>query len=412
MKVKKSLDSDCLALEGGQPIVDYTYSTWPAYSHDEINAVQEVLRSGKVNYWTGNIGQQFQQAFANFCGLNYAVAVSNGTVALELALGALGIGPGDEVIVTSRTFIASVSSICLCGAKPVFADVNRNSQNITADSIQACITSRTRAVMLVHLAGWPCDMEPILKLASDKNLKVIEDCAQSHGARYKNKLVGSFGDVAAFSFCQDKIISTGGEGGMLVTNDESIWQYAWMYKDHGKSIECAEGNKQTSNGLYRWVHDSFGTNFRMTEMQAAIGLIQLQKLDEWVIKRQEHANMLNLCFSKIPALRITEPERHVEHAYYKYYAFIKPEMLKSEWNRDKIIQAINAEGVPCFAGSCSEVYKEKAFVNAGLAPPESLVVAKELGETSLMFNVHPTIKNHEIQDVCAAVEKVFEYASA
>ena len=406
-----STKADQLAIDGAKPAVDYNFPSWPCYSQNEINAVRDVLISGRVNYWTGGLGKKFEQSFASYLGVNYSVAVSNGSVALELALNALGIGEGDEVIVTPRTFVASASSICLAGAKPVFADVDQNSQNITVDSIKSCITSNTKAILLVHLAGWPCELEPILELAKKNNLKIIEDCAQAHGARYKNKPVGSYGDVACFSFCQDKIMSTGGEGGMLVTNDESIWQHAWKYKDHGKCIEKSDSDLMQSAGLYKWVHDSFGSNYRMTEMQAAIGLIQLGKLDEWVERRQEHAKMLNLCFSKIPTLRTTQPDEDIGHAYYKYYVFVRPEKLKSEWNRDKIIQAIIAEGVPCFAGSCSEIYKEKAFINAGLAPKNQLPIAKELGENSLMFNVHPTLNTKEINDVCTVVHKVFRHAS-
>ncbi len=400
-----------LAIEGGECVVNSELPVWPSYEQDEVDAVQNVLQSGRVNYWTGDLGQKFEQQFATYFGVNYAVALANGSVALELALEVLNIGAGDEVIVTPRTFIATVSSICLKGATPVFADVDLNTQNITANAIQTCITPRTKAIMLVHLAGWPCDMQSIIEVAKDNDLKLIEDCAQAHGAKYNDKYVGSFGDVATFSFCQDKIMTTGGEGGMFVTNNESTWRKAWMYKDHGKHYESMMQRSVNDKSKFQWVHNSFGSNLRMTEMQAAIGLLQLNKLDAWLEQRRKNADILTNCFAKVPALRITKPGNNIAHAYYKYYAFIRPPKLKPGWSRDKIIQAINAEGVPCYMGSCSEVYKEKAFVDAGLKPVPALINAEELGNTSIMFNIHPTLESSDIEKVCAVVEKVFYYAS-
>lgn len=400
-----------LAIEGGEAVVNSEFPVWPSYAQDELDAVQKVLQSGRVNYWTGDLGEKFEQQFAAYFGVKYGVALSNGSVALELALDVLNIGVGDEVIVTSRTFIATVSSICLKGATPVFADVDLNTQNISAGSIQACITPKTKAILLVHLAGWPCEMQPIMEVATKNNLRLIEDCAQAHGAKYKGSYVGSFGDVATFSFCQDKIMTTGGEGGMLVTNNETLWRKAWAFKDHGKDYESTKKRKLTDKSKFQWVHDSFGSNFRMTEMQAAIGLLQLDKLDLWLEKRRKNANILARCFTNITGLRVTQPSDNVIHAYYKYYTFIRPNKLKSSWDRGKVIQAINAEGVPCFMGSCSEVYKEKALVDAGLKPKFELKNAKELGATSIMFNTHPTLSSSDIENVCAAVEKVFHYAS-
>lgn len=262
---------------------------WPYYSADEINAVNAVLCSGKVNYWTGEECRQFEKEFASFCNCSYAIALANGTVALELALRALDIGSGDEVVVPSRTFVATASSVVNCGARPVFADVDRHSQNITADTIQKVLSSNTKAIIPVHLAGWPCDMDTILELAAKYKLKVIEDCAQAHGATYKGRPVGSLGDVAAFSFCQDKIISTGGEGGMLVTNNQDIWNKAWSFKDHGKSYDAIYN--QTHPPGFRWLHRSFGSNLRMTEMQAAIGRMQLRKLPQWHKQRNLNAEV-------------------------------------------------------------------------------------------------------------------------
>lgn len=382
------------------------FAPWPCFTAEETVVVQQVLLSNKVNYWTGTEGREFEKEFAAFCGADHAIALANGTVALELALYALGIGPGDEVITSCRTFIASASCIVMRGATPVIADVDPISQNITADSIRPLITPRTKAVITVHLAGWPCNMDPIIELAREHGIKVIEDCAQCHGATYKGRPVGSMGDAAAFSFCQDKIMTTGGEGGMLTTSDETVWRKAWEYKDHGKNYDAVY-NRQHPPG-FRWLHESFGTNWRMTEMQSAIGRVQLRKLPEWTLRRQRNADILTQSFNKIPALRVTLPPSDVKHAYYKYYVFVRPEYLKAGWSRDRIMDAIVEEGIPCFSGSCSEIYLEKAF--DGLRPTERLPTARELGETSLMFLVHPTLGENDMLETCKAVEKVMVVA--
>jgi dTDP-4-amino-4,6-dideoxygalactose transaminase len=385
-----------------------TFSPWPYFAPDEIEAAAAVLRSGNVNYWTGEEGRLFEKEFANFTGCKHAIAVANGTVALENALRALGIGPGDEVITTSRTFIASASCAVAVGAQPVMADVDRDSQNITADSIRKVLSSRTKAIVPVHLGGWPCEMDPILELAAEHGLKVVEDCAQAHGATYKDRPVGSMGDVAAFSFCQDKIMTTAGEGGMVTTNSDDLWEKMWAYKDHGKSYDAVY-RKQHAPG-YRWLHESFGTNWRMTEVQSAIGRVVLRKISHWLSIRRKHAQSLSDCFAQLPGLRVTNPPAHVQHSYYKYYVFVRPEQLRPGWSRDRIVEAINAEGVPCFTGSCSEIYLEKAFP-ADWRPKDPLPVAHELGETSLMFLVHPTLSDEAIHATCATVKNVMRVAA-
>ncbi|MBE9530865.1 MAG: DegT/DnrJ/EryC1/StrS aminotransferase family protein [Proteobacteria bacterium] len=384
------------------------FPSWPYFGDYEIEAVEQVLRSGKVNQWTGSEVTSFEKECADFVGVKYAVALTNGSVALELALEALGIGVGDEVIVTCYTFIASASAVVMRAAVPVMADIDPGSLNISADTVRAVISSRTRAIIAVHLAGMPCDMYPLLKLAKEYDLKVIEDCAQAHGATYKGRAVGSLGDAAAFSFCQDKIMTTGGEGGLLTTNDKAIWEKAWAYKDHGKSYDSVYHKKHPSG--FCWLHDSFGTNWRMTEMQAAIGRVQLRKLPEWTAIRQRNAAMLTEGFAKIPALRVLEVPEEFSPAYYKYYVFVRPEKLRDGWDRDRIMNAIVAEGIPCFSGSCSEIYLEKAFVKAGIGPGRRLPAARKSGETSMMFLVHPTLGADEMRDTCRAVEKVMRKA--
>jgi dTDP-4-amino-4,6-dideoxygalactose transaminase len=386
------------------------FSPWPRFTDEEVEAVSTVLRSNRVNYWTGQECVEFEKAFAAWCGASHAISVANGTVALELALKGLGIGPGDEVVVTPRTFIASVSSIVAVGAVPVFADVDRDSQNITADSIATVLTPQTRAVICVHLAGWPCDMDPIMELANKHDLFVIEDCAQAHGAVYKGRMVGSLGHVSAWSFCQDKIMTTGGEGGMVVTNEASLWKRMWSYKDHGKNWD-AVSSPATNGTSFRLVHDSFGTNWRMTEMQAAIGRIQLARMESWHRARQDNAIKILQAARVTQGLRVPTVPGDIEHAWYKCYVFVEQEELSGKWDRSRIIEEITRRGVPCYSGSCPEVYREKAFEGTGWIPAGRLPVAKELGETSIMFLVHPTLTGEEIDKTCSVIGEVMEMAS-
>jgi dTDP-4-amino-4,6-dideoxygalactose transaminase len=382
-------------------------SPWPKYEQDEIAAVIKVLESGKVNYWTGTECQEFEKEFAAYHGVKHAVALANGTLALELALRVLGVGHGDEVIVTPRSFFASASCAVQVGAKPVFADVDPDSQNITAETIEEKISSRTKAIIPVHLAGWPCDMPSLMELAAKHSLMVVEDCAQAHGARISGRPVGSFGNAAAFSFCQDKIMSTAGEGGMLLTNDSNAWQEAWEFRDHGKSMDRVLADDHPLG--FRWLHQSFGSNWRLTEIQGAIGRIQLKKLDPWVARRNENAQRLIDGLHDIPALRIPRPPARITHANYKFYAFVVPGQLRPDWTRDKILAAIDAEGVPGWSGSCPEIYREEAFERHDYPV---LPIAHELGQTSIMLPVHPTLRDSEIDDMIQVVRKVISMAAA
>lgn len=388
--------------------VDQTFPKWPQFSEDEIAAVASVLHSGQVNYWTGQEGRSFEREYAEALGRDRAIALMNGTVALELSLRMLGIGPGDEVVVTPRSFIASASCVALLGARPVFADIDPVSGNLTAQTIERALTPRTRAVLLVHLAGWPCEMDDILALAEQRRLIVIEDCAQAHGATYKGKEIGSFGYAAAFSFCQDKIITTGGEGGLLATDDEEMWSRAWAFKDHGKSFDAVY--KPNHPPGFRWLHESIGTNWRMTEAQAAIGRLQLRKLPEWSAKRRANAALLAQSLSDAPALRIPQPPEHVRHAYYRFYAHLELDRLKSGWDRDRIVAEVNELGVPCFSGSCCEIYREKAFERYDLVPEQPLPVAGQFALNSIALLVHPTLEAHHIERMSAALRTVLRQA--
>ncbi|WP_180176274.1 MULTISPECIES: DegT/DnrJ/EryC1/StrS aminotransferase family protein [unclassified Acinetobacter] len=385
-------------------MLNSAFEPWPSFTQAEADAVSKVLLSNKVNYWTGQECREFEKEFAQFAGTDYAVAVANGTVALDLALKALGIGQGDDVIVTSRTFLASASSIVTAGANPVFADVELDSQNISRRSIEAVLTPNTKAIICVHLAGWMCDMDPIMQLAEEKGLYVIEDCAQAHGAMYKGKSAGSIGHIGAWSFCQDKIMTTGGEGGMVTTNDEALWKRMWSYKDHGKNFDSIY-NKQHPPG-FRWLHDSFGTNWRMMEMQAVIGRLQLKQMPEWTAKRLENMHKIQSAFANSPYFTVAQPSSDYVHAAYKCYVQVNTDALPEGWSRDRIMAEINALGVPCFSGSCSEVYLEKAFEHTPWRPEQRLHNAQALGESSLMFLVHPTLSEQSMQKTITAIQTV------
>lgn len=393
-----------------KPVRTKPLAPWPFFEKDEIDSVTAVLTSGKVNYWTGNYVKQFENDFAKYHGIKHGLALANGTLTLELALWGLGIGDGDEVISTCRTFIASSSCIVRVGATPIIADIDRDSQNMTAETIAPHITKKTKAIIVVHLAGWPCDMESIMALADKHNIPVIEDCAQAHGAKIKGRLVGSFGLMSSFSFCQDKIMTTGGEGGMLLLNDTEMYEKLWAFKDHGKSYEAVYRKSHPPG--FRWVHESFGTNYRMTEMQGVIGLRQLEKLSAWIEKRNQLAHTIIEGIKDTRGLRLPIPAKDVTHAYYKLYFFVNPNELAAGWTRDKIIEAINAEGIPCMVGSCSEIYLEKAFTKSHLGPKHRYQTAQELGDTSVMFMVHPTLDIDYAKDVVAAVKKVMARATS
>tara|TARA_B100001093_G_scaffold519111_1_gene606512 strand:- start:2902 stop:4047 length:1146 start_codon:yes stop_codon:yes gene_type:complete len=374
------------------------FSPWPSYTEEEAQAVQEILLSNKVNYWTGDNGRMFEKEFSEFVGCNYSVAVANGTLALDLSLKALGISDQDEVIVTARTYLASVTSIVNSGARPIFADIDLDSQNITAETIEKLITTKTKAIMCVHLAGWPCEMDDIIDLAKTFNLFVIEDCSQAHGARYKGKSVGSLGDIGCWSFCQDKIITTGGEGGMVTTNSKELWSKMWSYKDHGKDWDTVYKKKHKLG--FKWVHETFGTNWRITEMQSVIGRIQLKRMHKWHENRIKYANQIWSVAASCASLRVPKLPDHIEHAAYKCYVF------SGKQERQKLLNDFISNGIPCSEGACPEVYLEKAFENSGLRPTNRLPNSKLLGETSLSFLCHPTLTQEEVNLTCDKIKSL------
>jgi len=383
-------------------------ASWPHFASDQIDVATRVLASGKVNTWTGEETKTFEHEFAAWCGSSHAIAMANGSLALSAAYLAIGLGQGDELITTPRTFIATASSAVLLGAQPVFADVDPESGAISASTIAPLITPRTKAIAVVHLGGWPAEMPAICDLARAHGIAVIEDCAQAHGARIKGQSVGSFGDMAAWSFCQDKILTTAGEGGMVSTSRPELWDAMWAFKDHGKTHEAVFGREHPPG--FRWLHERFGSNFRLTELQSAIGRIQLQRLPEWTAIRTRNALLLAEALGGLPAVRVPLPPEDLTHAWYKFYAFVQPDSLADGWSRDRILSEIAALGYPALSGSCSEIYLEKCFQDAGLAPAERLPVARELGETSLMFLVHPTITPDQMAGYAEAVRSVVKRA--
>jgi dTDP-4-amino-4,6-dideoxygalactose transaminase len=379
---------------------------WPVYETDEIEAVVEVLRSGRVNQWTGDRVFAFEAEVAKVFGMAHAVAVANGSLALELALKALEIGPGDEVIVTPRSFMASATAVDIVGATPVFADIDPDNQGLTADTIAARITSRTKAVIPVHLSGWPCEMEPIMALARRHGIVVVEDCAQSPGALIDGRPAGTFGDAAAFSFCQDKIISTGGEGGLVAFTERRPYLFARSYKDHGKNFETMQ--RVDFPVGYRWIHDGIGTNWRMTEMQAAIGLCQLKKLPQWLAARARNAKDIGVGLRAFPSIHMPEPRAGIRHAYYRLGCRVVPKHLRPGWDRDRLLASLSDCGIGCSVGSCPEIYLEGAYAGRSFQRCET---ARAVGETVLLFAVHPTIGDSYLDSCRRTINRILTEAT-
>ena len=394
--------------------------TWPVFDEATVEKVSQILRSGRVNYWTGDEGRKFEAEFAAFTETKHCIACANGSVALDLCLQALGIGSAyggtilDEVIVTPRSFIASAAAIIRAGARAVFADVDPVSQNITPRTVRPRINDNTRAIICVHLAGWPCDMEGFRKLTDTRNIALIEDCAQAHGAKFQGKPVGRLGDIAAWSFCQDKIMTTGGEGGAVTTQDDTLASKIWALKDHGKS-KALLFQKTASSGAFRYVHEQIGGNARMTEIQAAIGRHQLSLISEWNSKRIQNASAIEQALSEFAGpdgpIRLTPFDRSdgSGHAYYKYYAFLRPENLRLGYSRKALAAAFAEKGIAMQAGICPEIYREAAFQKHYDGP--RLPIAKLLGDTSIMFQVHPTLSAEDMDYLTSEIRTIFSQST-
>jgi len=388
------------------------------YTSKQIKKVSIVLKMNKTNYWTGNECKKFEKEFSNYHGNKYSVAVSNGSVALEIALKALNLKKTDKVIVTPRSFIISASCVLNLGLKPIFADVDDNG-NLSIEGIKLAYNKNVKAIILVHLNGLSCDMDPILNFAKKNKIYLIEDCSQAHGAVYKNKKVGSFGDISTWSFCQDKIISTGGEGGMISTNNKKLWLKCWSLKDHGKNYQSVFHKKHKTG--FRWLHDDLGSNYRMTEMQAAIGREQLKLLDQQIKKRnfiaKLYLNELKDFYQKYNILKkpdfkcetcpLKDSEKKCNkcvHSFYRLNLFIN----KKKINLTKLIEKINNNNIKCNIGSCPEIYREKIFKKLKIYPKKRLQNAKLLGEISIMFPINPYKKIKKVKEETKVIGKILK----
>lgn len=385
------------------------YAPWPVFDDEQVDAVSRVLRSGRVNYWTGDEGRSFEAEFAEQVGIEHAVFVANGTVGLEAALQALALRPGSHVVTTPRTFIATSSSIVRTGLVPVFADVDPESGNITAGTIEAALTPETTAVSVVHLGGWPADMPAIRRLCDERGLALIEDCSQAHGAKLGDRHVGTFADISVWSFCQDKIITTGGEGGMVATDDHDLWQRVWSIKDHGKSWAAVYEREHPPG--FRWLHESFGSNFRGTEVQAAIGRIQYRRLDDWRADRTRNAIALADLLAGVPAVTVPMPDASATHAYYRQYAYLDVDRLAPGWTRDRVLGEVSRrQPIPVLTGSCSEIYREVAFETAAWLAQRPLLQAEAMSERGVAFLVHPGLTLDDMAQQAGALADVLSEA--
>ena len=389
---------------------------YPYFDRYSLEKVKKVLESGRVNYWTGNECKDFEKEFSNYHKVRYSLSVSNGSVALEMALKALNLKKRDSVIVTPRSFVISASCVINLGLKPIFADVDDNG-NLSIEGIKKAYNKNVKAIIVVHLNGLSCDLDPIIKFVKKNKIFLIEDCSQAHGATYKGKKVGSFGNISTWSFCQDKIISTGGEGGMISTNNRKLWLKLWSLKDHGKNFKSVFYKKHKTG--FRWLHDDFGSNYRMTEMQAAIGRQQLKSLDEQIKKRNLIADLyfkglkdyyLKYDILKKPDLKIqnysskqdTRYYRQHIHAFYRLNLFINKNKIK----QNKLIQQLQKNKIDCGVGSCPEIYREKIFRKLKLYPKKRLLKAKLLGETSIMFPINPYKALTKIKSEINSIKKI------
>lgn len=382
-------------------------SSWPSHGRDEILAVTQVLQSGRVNALVhGEQNRAFEKEFAAYIGMPHAIAVSNGTVSIEMALRAFGIGAGDEVIIPARSFFATASAVVAVGANPVFADVVIETQNIDPDSVRRMISEKTKAVICVHLAGLPCDMRALTAICEEHDLFLIEDCAQAHGAVYDNRMIGSFGDASSFSFCTDKIMSTGGEGGMILFADKAAWSKAWAIKDHGKLPPEEMPQNIAPAGEFRYVHQSFGTNFRMTEMQAAIGRVQLKKLPKWLAQRRANAQCLSEAITDIPGVIVDKIPNHIQSARYKYYIRVDEKELPGNKSRSDIIAGLLGLGIQCGSGSCPDMSREIAFQGREPRRDGNLENAHKLGASTIMFPVDHLFSEDDMLVIASALRKV------
>ena len=360
---------------------------WPNFSKDLVSKVGKILSSGKINYTNGQYGKKFEKEFSKFVGNKYSIAICNGTAALEVAIKSLKLPKNSEIIVTARSFFASAACIVNTGHIPIFADIDLLTQNISIHDIKKKISKKTKAIICVHLAGIPCNMHDIKKLGNKNKIKIIEDCAQAHGASLDNKQVGSFGDVSTWSFCNDKIISTLGEGGMISTNNKKIYDFCKTYINHGSVLQ----NKKNSE-KFIYNKDYFGTNLRITEIQSIAGLEQLKNLKKVQIKREKMSKSYFHIISKYQNYIYSYfPSRNIKCAWYRFYFFLKTDVKDYQKIRFKIIKNLKRNNLKCFTGSCPEIYLEKSFKKLKNFKVTRLINSKILGQTSIALDINHTL---------------------
>ena len=380
---------------------------WPNFNNNLIKKVNKVLKSGKINYTTGHFGTKFEKYFSKFIKNKYSIAVCNGTAALEVALKSLKLPKNSEVIVTARSFFSSAACIVNTGYIPIFADVDILTQNISVNEIEKKISKKTKAIICVHLAGLPCDMHSIMHLAKKKKLKVIEDCSQAHGASINNKQVGSFGDVAAWSFCNDKIISTLGEGGMISTSKKNIYNFCKKYINHGTDISRTKSSKiNPQEFIYN--KNLFGTNLRITEIQSLAGLEQIKNLKKIQKKREKmsknYHEIINLYKNYLTSYM---PPPNIKCAWYRFYFFLNPKIKNYKKIRFEIIQSLKNDKIKCFTGACPEIYLEKPFIKLKNLKFERLKNCQTLGKISLALDVNHTLTDYQHKDDLFKIKKNF-----
>ncbi len=364
---------------------------WPNFNNNLISKVVNVIKSGEINYTFGNQGKEFEKKFSKFIGNKYSIAVCNGTAALEVAIKSLDFPKNSKIMVPARSFFSSASCIVNTGHIPVFVDIDPFTQNISIKDLKKKINDNIKAIICVHLGGLPCDMKNIKNLAKKKNIKIIEDCSQAHGASINNKQVGSFGEVATWSFCTDKIISTLGEGGMISTNKKKIYEYCKRYINHGTAL-----SKRNTSEKFIYNKDIFGTNLRITEIQSVAGIEQLKDIKKIQKKREKIAkDYFKIFLMYENYLKCYMPNKNVKSAWYRFYFFVNPKVKYNQKIRFKIIKFFKENDIKCFTGACPEIYLEKSFKNLENIKFKRLENCKLLGSTSLALDINHTLSNYE-----------------
>ena len=362
----------------------------PSVGEEELRNVENAIRTN----WISSKGQyipEFEEKFAKYCGAKYGVTTTNGTAALHLALACIGVGPGDEVIVPNFTIISCALAVYYVGAKPVFVDVEEETGNIDVKKIEEKITSKTKAIMPVHIYGHPCDMDEIMEIAKKYNLYIVEDAAEAHGAEYRGKKVGAIGDIGCFSFYSNKLITTG-EGGMVVTNDEKIYKKAQSLKDlaFGKEI--------------RFRHEDIGFNYRMTNVQAAIGVGQLGKIEEFLERKIKNAVLYNSLLKDVPGIKIPFTKPYVKNSYWIYGIRIDPSFGVS---KDEMRKKLLEEGIDT-RDYFFPLNEQPVFKEIGITTKEEFPITKKLSETGLYLPFGMDLKKEEIKYICYTIEKIMQ----